>query len=61
MARIQLQQRIDKDMLSIINHIKMSAMKNNKRVPTTREITRKMARMLIKEGILINDFINLKK
>lgn len=53
-------QRISKELGNIIREIKINAMKRGKRVPSTREITEKIAKKIQEKDILIEEYMGFR-
>jgi len=53
-------QRISKELGNIIRNIKINAMKRGKKVPSTREITERIAKKLKEDDILLQEFMRFK-
>ena len=53
------QTRVDKELLKIINFIRIEYLKRNKKPPTNAQITKIIAKRIKKEEILKDEFIRL--
>ena len=53
-------QRISKELGNIIRKIKIDAMKQGRKVPSTREITERIAKKLKEDDIFMNEFMRFR-
>ena len=60
MVDISERHRISKELGNIIRDIKIEAMKKGKKAPSTREITKKIAKKLREDDLLMSEFLRFR-